>query len=254
MYIENLNPFLFQIGNFGVRWYGLAVAVSMAVGVWYIITEGKRRGWNEDDLYTISLLILVFGVIGARGVFVLTNLGYFLENPAQIFRGDGLAWHGALLGGVLSAWIYIRIRGLVFSRAADLAVVGLNVGYVLVRLANIVNREVLGRHAEILGTRHPAQIYGSLIGLVLLVRYFSVQRRRPPAGYQFWSWFFWYSVLRAVVEETVRANPLYAWGYVNDYLGLGFFTMTHLATPLLLILAGFMLWRINVDPMDGIGP
>ncbi|MFO7942101.1 MAG: prolipoprotein diacylglyceryl transferase [Bacillota bacterium] len=252
MYIENPNPFVFQIGDFGVRWYGLAVAVSMAIGIWYIVTEGKRRGWDEDDLYTVSLLILIFGVVGARAVFVLTNLGYFLENPAHIFRGDGLAWHGALLGGVLSAWIFFRIRGLMFSRAADLAVVGLNVGYVLVRLANITNQEVLGRYSALLGTRHPAQIYGSLIGLALLVRYFVLERHKPPAGYQFWSWFFWYSVLRAVVEETVRTNPLYAWGYVNEYLGFGFFTMTHLATPFLLALPIFFLWRIRIDPRERI--
>ncbi len=249
MYIENPNPFLFQIGEFGVRWYGLAVAASMAIGIWYIITEGKRRGWEEDDLYTISLLILVFGVIGARGVFVLTNLGYFLENPLQIFRGDGLAWHGAIGGGVLSAWVYMRAKALHFSQAADLAVVGLNVGYILVRLANILNQEVLGRHAEILGTRHPAQIYGSAIGVILLVRYFILERRDLPAGYQFWSWFLWYSVLRGVVEETVRANPLYAWGYVNEVLGFGFFTMTHLATPLFLALAAFMMARVRRDDL-----
>ncbi len=250
MYIENLDPFVFQIGSFGVRWYGLAVATSMAIGVWYIVTEGKRRGWREDDLFNLSLLIIVFGVIGARGGFVLTNLGYFLENPMHIFRGDGLAWHGALLGGVVSAWIYMRVRGLVFARAADLAVVGLNVGYVLVRLANIVNQEVLGRYAGILGTLHPAQLYGSAIGAILLIRYFVVERRQPPAGYQFWSWFFWYSVLRGAVEETVRANPLYAWGYVNESLGVGFFTLTQIATPFLLALAAFMLWRIRRDPME----
>ena len=68
----------------------------------------------------------------------------------------------------------------------------------------------------------------------------ALARRRPPAGYLFWSFVFWYQLIRGFVEETFRANPLYAWGYVNEVWGVGFFTLTHLITPAILVLAWWM--------------
>ena len=112
------------------------------------------------------------------------------------------------------------------------------------RIANIFNQEVLGRPALALGLeRHPAQIYGSLIGLILLISHNILARRNPPRGVLFWSFAFWYSVLRAVFEETTRANPLYWPVYVNEAYGLGFFTLTHLVTPPILLFTWYMLRR-----------
>jgi len=245
MYIEGISPFIFRIGGFGIRWYGFMLAISMAVGVYYLITEGKGRGYDEDGLYTLALYAIIAGILGARLLYVLTNWSDYVRYPIEIIRIDhgGLSWHGAVGGGALAAWWYARRHELPFAVMADLTVPGLAVGYMLVRLANIANQEVLGRYATILGTRHPTQIYGSLIGLGLLVNYFLQRRRRLPAGYLFWSFFLWYSVLRGVIEETFRANPLYVWGYVNQYLGAGFFTLTHVFTPLLVLFSWYMMKR-----------
>ncbi len=246
MLLEDPNPYIFQIGEFGLRWYGFTVALSMALGIWYLLRQSRRRGWDEDAILMAATASLLMGVVGARLVFVLTNWSYFADNWLLIFRGDGLSWHGALLGGILTGWLLIRRQGYDFMAILDVVVPGLNIGYILVRLANILNQEVLGRYAEILATRHPAQLYGSAIGLVLLIRYFYLQRYEPPNGYQFWSWVFWYSVLRGVIEETVRANPLYAWHYINDVWGVGFFTLTQIITPVILLVSGyFMLQKMR---------
>ncbi len=251
MYIEDPNPFVFRIGGFGVRWYGLLLAISIGVGVWYILSESNRRGWDEDAMLTAILSGLLAGIAGARAIFVLTNWSVYSQIPAEIIRIDrgGLSWHGALLGGIIAAWIYLRRKSFNFGAVLDTSVPGLSLGYTLVRIANIFNQEVLGRYSELLGTRHPAQIYGSLIGLLLLLRYFWLQRRDIdlPHGYQFWSYFWWYSILRAVVEETVRANPLYLVQYIDEYWGIGFFTLTHLLTPAMLLVTWYFLDLIRHD-------
>ncbi len=245
MYLEDPNPYIFQLGEFGIRWYGFLLALSMAFGTWYVLRRAQKRGWNEDLVMSALLYSIIAGVIGARAVYVLTNLPAFAANPMDIIRIDhgGLSWHGGLLGGVGTAWLYLRRSSIDFFAGLDLAVPGLTLGYMLVRIANILNQEILGRHAEILATRHPAQIYGSAIGAILLIRYFWVQRYGPPAGYQFWSFFFWFSVLRALIEETFRANPLYAVGYMDELWGVGLFTLTHLITPPLLVISGYLMYR-----------
>ncbi|HEX6990095.1 MAG TPA: prolipoprotein diacylglyceryl transferase [Bacillota bacterium] len=239
----DLDPVMFTLGPLTVRWYGFFMAVSMAVGIYYLVKHGSARGMSEDALYNVSLLGILGGVIGARIVYVATNWSDYAGNLIEILRVDhgGLSFHGAVGGGMLAFWLYARRAGLSLPALFDLAVPGVCVGIMLVRIGNIFNGEVLGHVAEALPfDRHPAQVYGSLVGLVTLLIHNALARRNPPEGYLFWSFVFWYQLLRGFIEETFRDNPLYAWGYVNETWGVGFFTLTHLITPLILALAWWM--------------
>ncbi|MEW5785509.1 MAG: prolipoprotein diacylglyceryl transferase, partial [Bacillota bacterium] len=170
-------------------------------------------------------------------------------NPAEIIRVDhgGLAFHGGLLGGVVSSWIYCKIKNMHWPFLLDLAVPGIALGIILIRVANIFNHEILGRETALLPfDRHPTQIYGSLIGLaLLLIHNYLARRRAYGAGSLFWYFVLFYSLLRGLIEETFRENPLALWGYVNEVLGIGFFTAVHLLTPILVLLAWWMIRRIN---------
>lgn len=248
--LVELDPYIIRIGSWGIRWYGFLMAVSMAMGLYYFLRHGRRQGFREEHLYNMAFVSLLAGVVGARLVYVITNIGFYLGQPAEIVRVDhgGLSWHGGVGGGMLAGWLYVRRyppgvdRAL--ARLLDLAVPGLCVGYVLVRIGNIFNGEVLGRAGTLLPwDRHPAQLYGSAIGVALLVLHNVLARRQPPPGYLFWSWALYYSLLRGLVEETFRANPLYVFNYVDDRLGIGFTTMTQLVTPFLVLLAYAMLRR-----------
>ncbi len=244
--ILDLNPYIVQIGPVGIRWYGFLMAVSMGVGLFYFVRNGVKAGFREDFLYNTALISLLAGIVGARLIYVITNPADFIANPAEIPRIDhgGLSWHGGIGGGLLAGWLYMRRLPLsltgaraTFGALADLAVPGLAVGYMLVRIANIFNQEVIGHKAAIMPfglDRHPAQIYGSLIGLALLLIHNRLARRNPPPGFLFWAFFFYYSLLRGFIEETFRANPHYLIDYTDPVWGFGFTTMTQLFTPLFL--------------------
>jgi len=55
----------------------------------------------------------------------------------------------------------------------------------------------------------------------------------------------WYSLLRSLIEEPFRLNPLWWPVYVNDKLGIGFFTATQLVSIPLILLSLYMLWRMG---------
>lgn len=240
----NLNPVAFRIGPISVRWYGIFMAISILLGMIYFFREGKKRGVDEDDLYNAVLLVVIFGVIGARLMFVLTNYpAWFINDPLQVLKiyEGGLAWHGGLLGGFLAGWWYTRRKNLNLFMLADMVVPGLSIGYILVRIGNIFNGEVLGRMTAFSFGRWPAQLVGSAIGLILLIRYFYVQKKNPPNGYQFWSFLFYHQLLRGVFEESVRENPLFIIKYVSETWGIGLLTLTQWATvPLLILFYYFM--------------
>ena len=252
MYIENISPVIITLGPLAIRWYGLMFALSVLIGYLNMRKHGQKIGFNEDFILNLFVILIFAIVVGARLVYVVTNWPFFLERPDLVVRIDqgGLAFHGGLLGGVLGSWLYCRFKQADWQALADLAVPGIAVGIMLVRIANIFNQEILGRPVEhFIFERHPAQLYGSLIGLILLMLH-NYLTRRPglKAGFLFWSFIFAYSFLRGLLEETFRENPLVAWGYINPDWGAGFFTAVQVITPFLLVFSLLMLRKIGYDP------
>lgn len=237
-----------QIGPVEVRWYGIMMALSFLLGIGYLVRKGVDRGLDEDALFNLAILVIVSGVVGARLVYVLTNNPqWFVQDLPEVFKiwQGGLAWHGGLLGGGLAGWLYGRKRRMDFNLLADLTVPGLAIGYCLVRIANIANQEVLGRMTDFSFGRWPAQLIGSAIGLILLIRYFYVEGKQPPDGYQFWSFIFYHQLLRGVIEESVRDNTLFLINYVVPHWGLGFVTMTQWVTPPILLIAYLLMRSVH---------
>lgn len=244
----SLDPVMFTIGPFAVRWYGFLMSVSVLIGFYFYLKHGRKLGYDEDNLYNLAIIAIISGVLGARLIYVLTNLDFFLKYPEEIIRIDhgGLSYHGALLGGFVCGYLYIRKAKMNLDDIADLAIPGLCVGYTLVRLANILNMENMGRTAEILsGERIPAQLIGSAIGLVTLLIHNYLARKNPPPGYLWWSYIFYYSLLRGVIEETVRENPIYVHLFLSEKYGLGALTLTQLITPLLMLIAWWQMRRVS---------
>ncbi|HEY3316347.1 MAG TPA: prolipoprotein diacylglyceryl transferase [Bacillota bacterium] len=242
-----MNPVIFEVGPFAVRWYGVLMGASVAIGAYLAYRQARRWGVNEDHVLTVIPLAIILGLIGARVGYVVTNWGYYATNQAEIIATwhGGLSFHGAIIGGALAIWLYAIYSKISFYRYVDLMVPGVAVGIILVRIGNLINGESMGRAFGSSMTAHPTQIYGSLIGVVLLIIALRQQAHVPPPGYMFWTFVFWYSLLRAVVEETFRDNPLYVWGYVNPKLGIGLFTLTQIVSLPLILLAAYMLWRIR---------
>ncbi len=248
--LVNLNPVVFHIGPLALRWYGILMTLSFVIGGWYLYNKALKMGHDEDFILNLTIIITIAGIVGARLVFVLANYPeWFTENPIQILKiyEGGVAWHGGLLGGMAGGWFYMRYKGVKFGTIADLAVPGLAIGYFAIRIANIFNQEVLGRMTDFWFGNWPAQPIGSAIGLALLLRYLYVQRKNPPPGYQFWSFIFYHQLLRGLVEETVRDNPLILGKIIVPGWGLGFFTLVQLLTPLIMLIAYLMMRRAKLS-------
>jgi len=251
MYIPSISPYAFKIGPIAVHWYGIFMAISIAAGAYYLYVKSKELNYDEDFLLNLLMIVVISGIVGARLMFVLANdIDWFYKDPIQILKiyEGGLSWHGAVLGGFLAGLYYCRKKNVRINPLEDYAVIGLAIGNMLVRIGNIFNQEVLGRQTDFAFGRWPAQLVGVAMGLILLIRYFYIARKHMPYGYQFWSFIFYYQLMRGLIEETVRDNPLFLPVYLNKHLGIGFFTLTQIATPFILILAYWMMRRVINDP------
>ena len=106
----------FTIFGIDIMWYGVLMATGMILGTIIALKEAKRVGIKEDDVLDLAMFAIPFGLLGARLYYVIFNWSYYSQNPSQIlnFRGGGMAIHGALIAGILTGYVFTKIRKINF--------------------------------------------------------------------------------------------------------------------------------------------
>jgi phosphatidylglycerol:prolipoprotein diacylglycerol transferase len=205
-----------------IRWYGILIASSMALGLWLATREAARRGESPDDLLKAAELALIGGLVGARLYYVLFNLDYYQTQPwwriLAVWEG-GLAIHGGLIGGLLAGGAYVWAKGLPLLTYLDIVAPSLLLGQAIGRWGNFFNEEAFGgptalpwklyiseprRPPAFVDHQffHPTFLYESLWNLAaFLVLYFVLRRRLERApGALFLAYLGLYSLGRFWVE------------------------------------------------------
>ena len=124
-----MPPLFTSIGPFSLHtytlWVGLAIGAALALAA---LNRRDRAGAVLD----CGLLALAAGVIGARAVHVGLHWDYFVQHADEIarLRAGGLAWAGAVIGGLgglaLGArWRRISLMGLLEALTPALPLIGL---------------------------------------------------------------------------------------------------------------------------------
>ena len=145
-----IDPVIFTIGNFSLRWYGVIVMIGVIVGSLIVEREINRRGENGERIWDALVWILPIGIIGARLWFVVNaTLGgnrFYIENPSHIFKiwEGGLHIYGGLLLGAIALIIFLRKNNLDVWLFFDAAGPALLIGQGIGRIANFINQELYG--------------------------------------------------------------------------------------------------------------
>jgi len=217
-----IDPVAFRIGPLGVRWYGLMCLIGAIVGAVVIYAELLRRRGPVPVEATAGMVIygLIGLIVGGRlGAVLLYYPGYFFAHPWQIFavwRG-GMSFYGALIGIIIAGWILARRRSLPLAEMADICILALPIGIMLVRIGNFIKGELFGTVTKLpwgivfpgAGSlpRHPSQLYGAFFeGLVLfaVLWLFRLRARRP--GEVFALFLVLYGVFRFALEFLREAD------------------------------------------------
>ena len=189
----NVNPEIFSIGNFGIRWYSILFVSGFIIG-WYLFRWFFRReGVSEKLLDPLLYTLLIATIVGARlGHCCFYQPDYYFGSWAgfwEIFMPwkGGLASHGGAIALLLGMWWfsvhYGKKNDFDFLWIMDRLVITVAFAGCLIRLGNLFNSEIYGDVTtlpwgfiyELRGEtepKHPTQIYESMsyliLGLVLL--------------------------------------------------------------------------------------
>ena len=113
---------LFTIGGLTVHGYGLMIGIGVICAIFLAHFRAKRKGLSSDAVWSMALLALIFGFVGAKLLYVLTDLQTILYNPLIIITGNGFVVYGGIIGGAAAVLIYCRVKKLGFLKYFDLII------------------------------------------------------------------------------------------------------------------------------------
>ena len=214
-----LSPDLFRVGNFAVRYYGLAYLFGIFIGWWLLKRMLSRSnppmtGEQVDEFIIWATLGIILG--GRLGYVLFYSPVGYLSNPLNLFAvwKGGMAFHGGVAGVAIATAIFAWRSGLNWLRLCDYVVCVYPLGHFLGRLANFVNGELWGRPTDgswgiifpLAGPepRHPSQLYqagleGVLPFLILLWLFWRTDMRHYP-GRLSGTFFVMMGVARFILE------------------------------------------------------
>lgn len=225
-----MNPVIFNIGNFELRWYSVLIAIAVIIGYVLIINESRRFKIKKEFMFNMMFWTLIFAIIGARLYYVAFNLEYYRTNILEIFQiwKGGLAIHGALLFGAITIIIYCKKYKVRVGKILDIIVPALLLGQAIGRWGNFFNSEAYGSIVSyqqlenmkiipqfiidnmfINGSYHLPMFYFESLWCLLgfFLSLFLRRRKYIKDGQLVAFYMMWYGVARFVIE-TFRTDAL----------------------------------------------
>lgn len=190
--VWNVDPEIFRIGSFAIRWYGILFALGFVFGYIIIGSIFKKEKVPAKLLDTITTYMVIGTVIGARlGHCLFYQPGYYLSNPIDILKiwEGGLASHGAAIGILLALYFFSRKANKSYLWTVDRIVIVVALAGFFIRMGNLMNSEIYGvetnlpwgfifeRWGETV-PKHPTQIYEALSYLLIFIILYYIYHRK----------------------------------------------------------------------------
>lgn len=232
-------PVLFRIGSIPVNSYGLALAVSFLLGVRLASARAARVGFKPSEIADLGIWVMIAAIAGSRAFYVVTHLDEFQGrwiDVIAIWKGlYGLSMLGGVLLAVIVGFTYIALRKWDAWRLADAVIPAFALGIFITRIGCFLNGCCFGRPTDCaLGVSfpegslpwaeygsvhvHPAQLYASAGGLLILAVILLADRRRHFRGFIFALFTALYGATRFGLEEFRHFDHA-----TNDILGYSVF-------------------------------
>lgn len=206
------NPELEIINVFGIsiRYYGLLFVSGLILCIYILSWIFKKENIPSKNLNKLSIYGMIGILVGMRlGHCVFYEPSYYLSNPIEMFLPitflpdggikfigyQGLASHGGALGLIIALFFYSRKTKHSMIDIIDLIAVVAALGGGFIRLANLMNSEIIGMPTtrpwgfifERVDNvpRHPAQLYEAIsyfIIFAIMILLYKTKRAKLKNG------------------------------------------------------------------------
>lgn len=227
-----LDRVFIELGPLTIYWYGVIIATGAFLGLYLATKEADRLGFKKDLIIDLIVFAIPIAIIFARIYYVTFEWDRYVKGPWwEVFAiwNGGIAIHGALIGSVVTAIIYTRVKKVSFWQIADILAPSLILGQAIGRWGNFMNQEAHGgpiseaaynnfhqylpdfimNQMNIDGVMyHPTFLYESMWNIAVFIFLLVLRRYNPLRGELFLSYVISYSIGRFFVES-MRTDSLY---------------------------------------------
>ncbi|WP_032123226.1 prolipoprotein diacylglyceryl transferase [Clostridium amazonitimonense] len=192
-----MNPVAFNIFGIEIMWYGVIISFGVIIGLIIASYNCKIKRVNFDNVIDTFLISFPIAIIGARLYYVAFEFENYRHNLASIFnfRGGGLAIHGGVIFGILTAYIYSKRKKFDFFGMIDVVAPSIILAQAIGRWGNFLNGEAHGgpvsyefiskfpefiqRGMHINGVYyHPTFLYESIWNLIVFIVLLILLKKR----------------------------------------------------------------------------
>jgi phosphatidylglycerol:prolipoprotein diacylglycerol transferase len=219
-----MRPILVEFGDCAARClpissFGLFLLLAFVVGIAIARRRGTRLGIDPSQMLDLSLYMIIGGIIVGRLGYAIMNWPTFAASPVgilTIWKDSGLTFYGALLGGLLVAWVFADRRKIPLRKLMDVFAPALALGYAVAMVGALLHGLYVGRPSGVpwavtmlLDRRHPTQIYLLLASLGTYQVLKAQERQEAMPGVLFFLWLLLFSLARLAVEFFVESPALF---------------------------------------------
>lgn len=220
------NPIAFNLFGLDIRWYAITMILGILSAFAVAYYRSRRFEFKEDSILDFLIIVVPCSVIGARLYYVFFRWTYYSVHTNEIFaiRNGGLAIHGAVLVGLIVAYLFCRYKKYNFFKFLDLVAPALALGQCIGRWGNYFNMEAHGRITTVpwaipiydlageIQYVHPTFLYESIWDLMLFffILYYE-DHREKKCGQAACMYFMIYSFGRFFIEG-LRTDSLMFFG------------------------------------------
>ena len=211
-----------SLGPLDFRAYGIAIALGVLAAVWLTQRRWAERRHDPEQISSVALWAVPFGVVGGRLYHVITDNQRFRGQWLEAFKiwEGGLGVWGAVAAGALGAYVAARRAGMSVPDLFYATAPAIPLAQAIGRLGNWFNQELFGRPTDVPWALeidaahrptgfedealfHPTFLYEALWNLgVVAVVIWVVPRVLPRlrTGYQFAVYVALYTLGRLWIE------------------------------------------------------
>ncbi|ECP2124040.1 prolipoprotein diacylglyceryl transferase [Listeria monocytogenes] len=252
--VQPLDPVAIQIGSISVKWYGVIIASAVVIALLLALSEANKRKMDKEIIVDLLIWAIPISIISARIYYVIFEWDFYKNNLSEIVKiwHGGIAIYGALIGAVLTAIIFSRIKKISFWQLADVVAPSLIIAQAIGRWGNFMNQEAHGAETtrSFLESLHlpdfiinqmyidgayyqPTFLYESLWNVLGFIVLLIIRRTKIRRGELFLGYVIWYSFGRFFIE-----------GMRTDSLMWGDFRVSQVLSLLLIVLSiGIIIYR-----------
>ena len=220
-----MSSIAFYFFGMPVHYYGIIISCAIALGVIIAMYFAKQRGYNPETILDLVIVAVPCAIIGARLYYVAFTWDNYKDNLLSIFMTwqGGLAIYGGVIGGVIAAVIFCKVKKINVLEILDICTPSLILGQAMGRWGNFFNQEAYGSlvtdpklqwfpYAVYIQNTQTWQLatffYESAWNFLVFIFLFFYSRRRPNKGNVFLLYLLLYGLGRSFIEG-LRTDSLW---------------------------------------------